>query len=348
MSEVNSFSLLSSRNELDYFPLQVVYEWEDIVASECKVSIDVDNLTIVNAIFSKPINQFLQKIIRNTFLHSYFDSSFNYFNKNKYIISFLLNPIPLKNHYLYRRNVILILLDVFSNNIDMIPEMFDNELIFVTNIEVLNYFKSHQIFNRLRYIPLSISDIYYDDAIPSKVIDIVQIGRQNTILHEWMLQLIANYPEIEYVYSKMESGKNVYISNIRGTLNDPTETRSDFMRFLGSAKISLVSSPGVDGGGENRTGNFNPVTPRFYESAVKYCYMIGRFPDSPDFLLNDVKSVCERPNNYKEFEQLVLKMLSQPFNKKSKYDTFIKKHLTSTIAKDVKIELDKIRRANFQ
>lgn len=86
-----------------------------------------------------------------------------------------------------------------------------------------------------------------------------------------------------YVYTKKENGINVYYSTKQGILNDKTGTRQEFINFLSSAKISLLSAPGIDGSDNNCTGGFNPVTPRFYESAVQYCYMVGRFLESAVF-----------------------------------------------------------------
>lgn len=345
MSNKSPFFILSAKKWSNYFPLQVVYEWEEIISEKLDIPIDYDSQIVANELFDKKLNNQAQKIIRRTFLQKHIDSSFNYFKKNKkgkYMLSFLLNPIAISNHYIYQENSVVILLDVFKSNIDLIPKWFKNKLIFVTNIEVLDYFKAHPIAGKLHYIPLSISDKYYSGHIPAKKIDVLQMGRQNPVLHEWMLTVTNKYPEIEYVYAKNVDGINVYYSTTKGVLTDKTGTRQEFMDFLGSAKISLLSAPGVDGGDQLRTGGFNPVTPRFYESAVKYCYMIGRYPDAPDFILNKVSSVCERPANYQDFEQMVLRMLNTPFDLKEQYDAYIKQHLTSTIADSIKVELDKL------
>jgi hypothetical protein len=345
MSLRDRFFILSAKKWAKYFPLQVVYEWEEIIAHELDIPIDYDSQIVANGLFDKKINNLVQKVLRHTFLKNHIDTAFNYYKrkqKGKYILSFLLNPIPIANHYIYQDNSVVILLDVFKNNIDLIPKWFKNKLIFVTNIEVLNYFETHAISKKLRYLPLSISDKYYNNQVPVKKIDVLQMGRQNTVLHEWMLAVIAKHPEIEYVYAKNIDGVNVYYSTTKGALKDKTETREEFMEFLGSAKVSLLSAPGIDGGDTIRTGGFNPVTPRFYESAVKYCYMIGRYPDTPDFVLNKVSDVCERPETYEEFEQLVLSSVKTPFNQQDKYAAYIKQHLTSTIANTIKTELERL------
>jgi hypothetical protein len=345
MSTKSRFFIISAKKWIDYYPLQVVYEWENIISEKLSIPIDYDSQAKVKQIYDNRLNNLLQKVVRSSFLWRFIDSSFNYYKRRypgQYIISFLLNPIPLPNHYVCQENSVVVLLDVFTDSIDMIPKWFKNNLIFVTNIEVLNYFKSHPIHNKLRYIPLSISDQYYDNEIPEKKIDVLQMGRQNVVLHDWMLKLVEKHPEVEYVYAKKENGINVYFSTTKGLLPDKTDTRQQFMDFLGCAKVSLLSAPGIDGGELLRTGGFNPVTPRFYESAVKYCYMVGRYPDTPDFIKNNISSVCERSDNYEDFEKMILKMIKTPFDQKAKYDIFIKQHLTSTVAETMKHSLDKL------
>jgi hypothetical protein len=346
MKHHNRFYILSAKKWVDYYPLQVVYEWEEVLSHQLSIPIDYDNQPVIKNIADKPSTIFIQKFIRHSFLWNFIDSSFNYLKRKKpgqYVISFLLNPIAIANHYIYQSNSIVILLDVYPDKIGLIPKWFKNKLIFVTNIEVIEYFKGHTILQKLRYVPLSISDKYYTGIVPVKKIDVLQMGRKNTVLHNWMLKFTEKYPNIEYVYSKKRDDDNYYyFSTTRGELTDATDTREAFMDFLGSAKVSLLSSPGIDGGEISRTGGFNFVTPRFYESAVKYCYMIGRYPDSPDFIINNVKDVCERPETYEEFEQTLLHMLQTPFTDVAKYDSFIQQHLTSTVSTTIGNEINKL------
>ena len=135
----DKFFIISSEKWTDYYPLQVVYEWEKVIAETLQISIDYDSQITINKLFDHKLERLSQKIIRHTFLKELVDSSFNYYKRRsnkKYLISFLLNPIPVVNHYLYQENAVVILLDVFSNSIEMIPQLFKNRLIFVTNIEV--------------------------------------------------------------------------------------------------------------------------------------------------------------------------------------------------------------------
>lgn len=319
----------------------MVYEWEDVIAAECKIELDLKSQAVANKKFSeKPFYKYLQKIIRHSFLKNHIDSAFNFYRKDQEAyLSFYLYPLPVVNHYLHQDNFIIILLDCFEDVIDRVPEYFKkSKLLFVTNLEVYNRLKTSSLSEKTRYIPLSISDKYYSDEVPAKSIDVLQIGRQNTVLHDWMLRYTEKYPGVEYVYARLENNQHTYFSTTRGSLGS-VAGRENFMNFLGSAKIVLLSSPGIDGG-EKRTGGFNPVTPRFYESAVKYCYMVGRFPeDGEDYQYNKVGSVCKNVKSYPEFESHISAMLSVPFNQQDSYRQFISDHLTSTIASIINKEI---------
>ena len=332
--------ILSAREWNKNPSLQVVYEWEDIIASECNIELDLTTQCVVNNSYNRPVHIYLQKMIRHSFLKKYIDSAFNFYKRKKqFYLAFYLYPLPVVNHYLHQDNFIIILLDCFEDVIDRVPGYFSKtKLLFVTNLEVYDRLKTSPIAAKIRYVPLSISDKYYSGKVPEKSIDVLQIGRQNPVLHNWMLAYVKKHPQTEYVYASIENKKHSYFSTTKGFLGS-IDGRGNFMDFLGSAKVVLLSSPGIDGG-EMRTGGFNPVTPRFYESAVKYCYMVGRYPeDGEDFKYNKINLVCKNANSYPEFENYVSEMLATPFNQQVKYQQFISDHLTSTIAATINKEI---------
>lgn len=339
-------AILSAQKWKEYYAIQVVYEWENIIAQVLDIPFDFVSQIEINRVYQKHIHQFFHKFIRNSFLRGYIDISYNYLLRKKsdtFFINFQLYVMDIPNHYIYQPNFISIIIDCFRDRVDRVPELFKkNPLVFVTDYEVFQYLQLTSIAPKLRFIPLSISDIYYRQTVPEKKIDVLQMGRQNPVLHDWMMEVARKFPSIEYVYAEKKNEMHTYFSTTRGWIEDKADTREQFIQLLSSAKISLVSSPGVDGGELTRTGGFNPVTPRFYESAVSYCYMIGRFPDSPDFIYNKVANVCERPTSYEEFEMCVIDLLHKPFDRQAVYEPFIQQHLTSTVAKTIKKEIDGI------
>lgn len=342
---LSEIRLLSARDWNDYFPLQVVYEWEDIIAKELDLTLDHSSTVNINLVSEKLLNRQLQKVIRRTFLSNYIDSSFNYLKREfpeHYFLCFFLYPLPIKNHYIYNDNIIPILIDCFSDVIDKVPTYFKkSKFIFVTNLEVYEYLKQSSLSTKMVYLPLSISDSYYKKELPNKDLDVLQMGRQNPVLHNWMLEIIRKYPHIEYIYSHKNGNVHGYFSTTKGWLG-PIDNRQDFMQLLSRAKISLLSSPGIDGG-EIRTGGFNPVTPRFYESAINYCYMVGRYPkEALDFVNCKISQVCQHFENYSAFEEAILQMIATPFNLRSEYDQFIQQHLTSRRATVIRKTLEQL------
>jgi hypothetical protein len=342
---MNKIEVLSARGWNEYKPLQVVYEWEDIIAECCGIRVDADSMVKMNQLFDSTFNFQAQRVIRNTFLHRFIDNSFNYLHRTRpgtHFLNFVLYPHPIRNFYSYSANVIPILLDCFADSIDKVPEYFRlNKIVFVTNIEVFDYLARTSIGGKLRYIPLSISDRYFSAHVPKKEIDLLQVGRQNPILHQWAIEFTMRHPEFEYVYGGFNGKIAEYLSTRRGSLG-LVDSREDFMKLMASARISLVSSPGIDGG-EKRTGGFNPVTPRFYESLAAQCFMVGRYNDTPDFVHNQVSEVCARPENFASFEKLVLEMLQRPFEINETSSQFLKRHLTSTVALSIKRELETLQ-----
>jgi hypothetical protein len=333
------FEILSSSEWKNHYSMQIVFEWEMILKKELGIQINTEDLFVIDDIYINKLNGIIQKVIRNSFLKLHIDSSFNYLlrkNEKNYYISYQMYVNKTVNHYIYQPNCIPIFIDCFGDMIEYIPLLCKkNPLVFVTDYEVYMILQKTSIAVKIRYIPLSISDFYFNQKMPEKKFDVIQMGRLNPILHTWMLEVVRKFPEIDYVYSSRNNDINSYVSTATGLLADKTDTRSEFMQLLGSSRISLVSSPGIDGG-EARTGGFNPVTPRFYESAVNYCKLVGRFPDNPDFLYNNVASVCDRPANYEEFEAVILKMLSEPFILTQDYKLFLESHLTSTTAQAIR------------
>lgn len=129
-------------------------------------------------------------------------------------------------------------------------------------------------------MPLSVSDKHYAPNFERyhKTIDVIQFGRRDPILHEYMLRYSAEHKDVDYVYSVSGGKRSEYLSTIRGTIGS-ISGRDSFIQTLASAKISLVSSPGMD---ENQpiTYGVSFPTPRFYESAILGCALIGRYPDN--------------------------------------------------------------------
>ena len=99
--------------------------------------------------------------------------------------------------------------------------------------------------------------------------------------------------------------------------------------MLSSAKISLVSTPAMDYSRKNANGISFP-TPRFYESAILGCSLIGRYETSREIEEIGVSKICFNAMEYEEFAEHLRNVLSKDlkdiFNENRE---FIRKNLTS-------------------
>jgi hypothetical protein len=182
-------------------------------------------------------------------------------------------------------------------------------------------------------MPFSISDKYIANKIPIKNIDVIQLGRKNPILHQYMLDYCEKYKNIEYVYQICNKGHLEYVSTLRGNIGR-YDTRQQYIELLSSCKISLVSTPSVDDSKKFHGIDF--VTPRFFESAAFYCYMIGRYTENKETDLLGLSSICTNISSYESFENEISRLLSyKEFKYKDQYDVFLKNNCTSKRCKEI-------------
>ncbi|MCI8585368.1 MAG: hypothetical protein HFI92_05610 [Lachnospiraceae bacterium] len=187
------------------------------------------------------------------------------------------------------------------------------------------------------YMPLCISDKWKMNEIPEKYPIIVQLGRNNHILHKYALKFVQEYPEYEYIYADYdETTKQLtYFSTQEGQINT-LKSRNDYMKMLNRAAVCILSSPGIDKSRKIADGIDYP-TPRFYETAINYCHMIARYgTDHEEFQIQGISNICDSISEFSDFKNKLLSMLSGISVDKNKYDIFINMHLTSTWFKDFK------------
>lgn len=197
------------------------------------------------------------------------------------------------------------------------------------------------VYNQnVRFLPFSVPEIWKQDSIPCKELDVLQIGRKNPLLHKWMLRM-SSENGIEYVYQRIEDGILNYWSTKRGLIGDFRD-REKYIDLLRSAKVSLVSTGAMDG--SRKDFDINPVTVRFFESAVNYCYMIGRYPrESKDFEYTRMSEIVIRADDEESFRKRLIDCLDRPFNLKKEYDSVISSNATRHTASVIKRDLENYR-----
>ena len=230
-------------------------------------------------------------------------------------------------------NVIPIFLDFNINMVEQIMKATSQlPCWWVTNNEIYKELKKRNCRN-VFFFPLSISDKYVSGNINSKTIDVIQFGRKNRKLHEYMLRICKKNPDIEYIYQI--SGKTLeYYSTKNGKIGK-FDKREDYIKLIQKCKVSIVSSPGIDSSRD--FGGIDFITPRFYESAAFYSHMIGRYTKNEEADLISLEEVCANISSYDEFENILMNMLEIDCNENiTKYNDFLNKNKTSCRAIEMK------------
>lgn len=237
------------------------------------------------------------------------------------------------------KNIIPIFLDFSVDMIDTII-VATSELpwFWVTNEDIYRMLQQKNCRN-VYFEPLSIPDKYITNKCPDKDIDVIQFGRKNNILHEYMLQYCKRNPSVEYVY-QTEDGSLTYISTIKGNIGR-FDSRIEYMHLMSRCKISIVSTPGIDKGKD--FGGIDFVTPRFYESAANFCHMIGRFTDNDEAKRVFLGDVCQNINTYSEFNKAISCCLNIDCKENIKrYKRFLEENATSKRVAGIRAVLERI------
>ena len=232
--------------------------------------------------------------------------------------------------YLHKSNVIPYLIDYWKRYDELFEKHFVHfPLVYISGLEVYEYLKSKNTKVNIKHLPLSISDrhLYLFHQEIEKDIDIINVGRKNKVLDDYIQTYLKKYPEINYVHRKLENGENIYYSSKFGKIGK-LETRNDLLNKIARSKIAIVTSPGLDGG-EIRTGGFNPVTPRIFEAVIGKCYLIGKYEKNVEYISFGLDKLVEMPESYIEFEKMVNAKLGTSFNLKEVYLKFLEENLNS-------------------
>ena len=202
-------------------------------------------------------------------------------------------------------------------------------LVLVSSLETVEYLRALGSPLPVAHFPLSLSDRYRTtaDQVFAKQYDLVLAGRTNPVLAGFVRTFSERHPAVEVVAQQEVAGQLLYVSSHRGPLG-PLTDRADYLDLLRKARISVYSTPGLDGG-ETRTGGFNPVTPRYLELLHARCRLIGRYPDNAETRFYELAKVCPHVDTYPEFEALMHRYLAQEPGPLPAYEAILSQHYTS-------------------
>ena len=321
-------SSIYSLRELKKEPFRdVVYEYEDYISGQ--YGIPIINAKKLSAWDDQ--TSILKKVENKIDLWM----PFRKLNPNKpYALAILtVNKDVL---YFQRENCVPIFCDIWNNNLEFVAKkMRSGTLFFVTSLDVYDKLKGIDSNLNVHYIPLSVSDKWVSNQTNKNSTRMIQVGRKNELLHKWALQYVQENPNIEYVFTSYNGtlGNLEYV-NTNGQIIGTADTREEYISLLSSARISLVSSPGIDTDDETRIGISFP-TPRFYESAAVGCEMIGRYADNKEFKIQKVDTVCPNISTYDEFKLSADRIFLNKSMDETQRQAFIQMHITSTWIEDL-------------
>ena len=156
-----------------------------------------------------------------------------------------------------------------------------------------------------------------------------------------MLRYAAEHPNIKYVHRNADLTPGHWsCSSTDGSISLPLNTREEYIRVLSSAKVSLVGSSGMD----NTRAGTNGIcfaTPRFYESAILGCALLGRYPDNQEFADLNMHKYCPNITSYEHFcEELEHALTQTPEELYAQNRDFILNSLTSKRAQQIQNDLE--------
>ena len=315
----------SERGYINWVSWGAIFEWEDSFAKEWGTEVECIR------------NNFFDRIARRLkfYIHKLFPkvvfSKYRITDESKMGVLIIMDA---EGYYMIPTgNIIPIYLDFSRDMVDTILKATEDlPAFFVASKDIYNDLKERGCRN-VYFISQCVSDQYYSDTVPEKKLDVVQIGRKNPVLHEYMLRYSKEHPGVEYIYQSADASLS-YISTTRGNIGS-LEGRTDFLDVLRSARVSLVSSPKCDGS-RDVFGGADLITARFYESAVMYCHMIGRYTDNEESRELELDKVCPNVRDYSEFEALVDRYLDDTDYDWKAYREFIMRNLASARAGYIK------------
>ncbi len=307
-------AIVTARKAIEHPSYQIVYEWEDIFKSLLNVKFEY-----------KVVNKHVELKKKLFELGKKFKDIPHNYGTNKYLNLVFIMQAKDAPYLINKEKYLPIIIDFWKQDERFFLDCPKETTLLINSLEAVNYLHTKG-YNNYFYFPISMPDNYYSEEVPSKSIDVIQIGRKNKILSDYMHRYLIDNPKVEYLEQKIIDNKFYYVSSNSQKLIDVND-RDKYMRIIKESRISLLSSPGIDN--SRNTGGYNPVTPRFLESASQYCKMIGRFPENEDFNFFNIGSICKKVDTYDQFETTLTKYLNEDFNQKNEYDNFLKKHLTS-------------------
>lgn len=308
MIKYNIFDkILTDRHYNNWPSWQIVYEWEDEISKGLQLPIENSP-----GHARKSVKGFAQKVGRKILKNDGTSISRKISEKEKFLY-FEMLPKGY-NSFSNHTSAFPVIIDFWKKDrVGDFKKYYENSShLLVTSLEVIHFLEQENFQGKLVHFPMSIPDKYRISGKESfeKKYDVILAGRTNPVLLKFFEQYKDKHPNLEYVYRAVKNGKFSYYSNKTGFLGD-FKDREAYANLLSRSKVAFYSTPGMDGG-EERTGGFNPITPRIFEILAAGCKVIMRYPENAETQFFKLQSLAPSAGTYNEFEAQLTAALREP------------------------------------
>jgi len=323
--------ILTNRNYQHWPSWHIIHEWEDEISSS--MNIPLYEMPRKDNVLRKYVRKIDAKFFKDKLEKKFY--KLWPLNKRK-ALYFEINTGKFKGFF-NKLNTVPIIIDFWNKpQIEKTKIKYsDCPILLITSLEVLDFFKKNNFQNKLVHFPMtlpSIHELKVNDKLEKKY-DIIIAGRKNPVLFKYLEKYENEHPDIEYIYQVDRGGQLYYESNKQGFIGN-FHSREDYMNLIKMSKVGFYSTPGIDGG-ESRTHNFNPVTPRFFELLSGGCHVIARYPKNKETEYYNLDSISAFVDSFSSFKTTLTKFLNSP-PPISNNAEYLKNHYTSNNLKILK------------
>ena len=311
----------------------LVWEWEDIIAKVNGWSLITDNVLFRKIRKKFPFLKLSGLPKSPVFIYEMGYERFS--EENKY------------NRF-NKRNVFPCIIDYFlkDENLSLFEKQYsEHQKVFVSSKEVYDRLKNLGINLPIYHLPLSLPDYYKinDSSFlnwTTREYDVVLVGRQNTILKQYLENYARTHTSFVYVVEDERKDRKFHYYTSKGEYVGYYYSRTQYMSLLSKSKVAMYATPGIDGG-EKRTNGYNQVTPKFLEYIASGCNIIARWADNADTDYYHIKDFSDNIQSYQQFEYAMDRALTTKPDA-CFYANYLSSHYTSKRAEQLKQHIESI------
>lgn len=232
-----------------------------------------------------------------------------------------------------KRSIIPCIIDFFLRSERELDQFYrdyqDNSLVLISSREAYEFLKKKHCPLNIRHWGLSLPNRRIGglrSRCQNKRYDLAIMGRVNDRLGEWLEAYKLKYRDLRYLYQKREHGHFACFDN-SGAFVGMSDSRDEYFEMMSKARISFYATPSMDGGRLDSNG-FNQVTPRYLEMLACGCHVLSRYPHNADTEWYELTSLSPALNTYDEFEHSLNAARQAPIDVEL-YESYLQRHSTS-------------------